>query len=296
MWLLQPTLLRLTFGIGFPYFMLGGRRMGSSMRLSQMPKVSHVVGRPLRSESKREERRSQVVMEQAAVGRFSSCRKRDVSTALLLTWNPPFRTKLIRVAVDITCLRRDSQEKKTGSGRCAAAGLSWRTKGKPIRKQEAQGSEFSVASFRKQCHPESPLIMRSTAFPGSDCREICVTHREKIPHTAAAHIQPQLCTQSKGRRFCWPLAEWHPEFSKIEEVEMEQMRVMILLKYEYVEIRDKVVKMSLSRMLFKHQLRYLHCDPQGKREEKCICLDFTFFYLHLIFGSVTFMEVLNNTF
>lgn len=41
---------------------------------------------------------------------------------------------------------------------------------------------------------------------------------------------------------------------------MEQMRVMMLLKYEYVKIRDKVVKMSLSRMLFKHQLRYLHCD------------------------------------
>lgn len=77
---------------------------------------------------------------------------------------------------------------------------------------------------------------------------------------------------------------------------MEQMRVMMLLKYEYVKIGDKVVKMSLSRMLFKHQLRYLHCDSRGKREEKCICLDFTFFYLHLIFGSVTFMEVLNNTF
>lgn len=77
---------------------------------------------------------------------------------------------------------------------------------------------------------------------------------------------------------------------------MEQMRVMILLKYEYVKIRDKVVKMSLSRMLFKHQLRYLHCDSRGKREEKCICLDFKFFYLHLIFGSATFMEVLNNTF
>lgn len=50
----QPTLERLTLGMGFPYRMLDGSKIGSSMRLSQIPNESQVVGRPLLSGSKRE--------------------------------------------------------------------------------------------------------------------------------------------------------------------------------------------------------------------------------------------------
>ncbi len=50
----QPTLDRLTLGMSLPYRILDGTKMGSSMRLSQIPKESQVVGRPLLSGSKRE--------------------------------------------------------------------------------------------------------------------------------------------------------------------------------------------------------------------------------------------------
>lgn len=50
-------------------------------------------------------------------------------------------------------------------------------------------------------------------------------------------------------------------------------------------------------MLSKQLLKHLHCGSQGERWEKCISFNFKeFFHLHVIFGSVTFIEDLNNTF
>lgn len=105
----QPTFSRLILGIGLPYLMLGGSRMGSSMRLSQIPKLSQVAGRPLPSRSNREHLGSEVELWQVGVSRLSSCSRRELSSTLLLTWLPPLLTKVIKAAVDITQLQRTQE-------------------------------------------------------------------------------------------------------------------------------------------------------------------------------------------
>lgn len=75
------------------------------MRLSQIPKLSQVAGRPLPSGSNREHLGSEVELWQVAGRRRSSCSRREVSSALLLTWFPPLLTKVIKAAVDITQLQ-----------------------------------------------------------------------------------------------------------------------------------------------------------------------------------------------
>ena len=97
-----PTFCKLTLGIGLPYLMLGGNRIGSSRRLSQMPKLSQVAGRPLPSGSKRDHLGSEVELWHVGVTHLSSYRLRALSSTLLLTWFPPLLTKVSKAAVDIT--------------------------------------------------------------------------------------------------------------------------------------------------------------------------------------------------
>ena len=93
-----PTFCKLTLGIGLPYLMLGGSRIGSSRRLSQMPKLSQVAGRPLPSGSKRDHLGSEEELWHVGV----TCSPWALSSTLLLTWFPPRLTKVSKAAVDIT--------------------------------------------------------------------------------------------------------------------------------------------------------------------------------------------------
>lgn len=101
-----PTFSKLILGIGLPYLILGGSRIGSSMRLSQIPKLSHVAGCPLPSGSNREHLDSEVELWHVGVTHLSSCSRREFSSTLLLTWFPLPLTKVIKAVVDITQLQK----------------------------------------------------------------------------------------------------------------------------------------------------------------------------------------------
>lgn len=84
--------------------MLGGSRMGSSMRLSQIPNESQVVGVPLLSGSKRELLDRGILGVLKARRGLSCCSAQAIWRALLRhSWCPPADRAMRRsTAVDIT--------------------------------------------------------------------------------------------------------------------------------------------------------------------------------------------------
>lgn len=126
--------------------------------------------------------------------------------------------------------------------------MSSRTKRKLIRKQEAQEEEFSVTSFRKQCHPRSPLIMHSTALPRRNYRAICMTHWETILHRPD-HIKLGVLQIYQGKAFLlatcivisWIFKGWRSCDGANESGDFAPCQ----LKYKYVKIWGKVMKMSM---------------------------------------------------
>lgn len=161
--------------------------------------------------------------------------------------------------------------------------MSWRTKIKLIRKQEAQEGEFSVTSFRKPSHHLNPLIMHSTVLRRRNCRAICMTHRETILHRPA-HIWGRVLQADQGKAFLlaicttisWIFRVWR---GCDGENENDNDFAARQLKYEFVKIWSKVVKMTLSCILFKQLLKHLHCGFWGGRGETYTCSDFRVFFI-----------------
>lgn len=88
-----PTFCKLTLGIGLAILNAGGSRIGSSRRLSQMPKLSQVAGHTT-TWTGPDHLGSEVELWHArGVTHLSSWQTAALSSTLLLTWFPPLLPK-----------------------------------------------------------------------------------------------------------------------------------------------------------------------------------------------------------